>query len=366
MFPSVQGSNLQSNFKTLVANLENHISFFHMAPPLYNTLFMPFPLTEADSNVPIKAAIGGLLARPSLQRLNGQNLQDLPISWNQNKLSKFSLNTQLKLQNSLVNIRRVTKTFTSEIVANPPSNTHNFFYLAVYRNNAFFTKAHYRLLAEKAPKLPPAYTTRLKDAASVTQSPENFILAYSNLRKAKIPSHTKSFMLDILNRTAPSRRLLHKSHILPDSICPRCQVISDSFHTQFECTMGYMAFTALSLHFSKNLPTLKLNEENFCFFVPFKNASKNMNDQFLHLIGSYTHLAFSILSHERFNTWSPTVFYAKLLSNTELIIQLRKGSKLAYKELISFRDSLRTHVDTLEFELVAPNNGHFRAFPPTL
>jgi hypothetical protein len=364
IFPSVLTSDLKNIFTKLVRDLEKHKQYFHLAPPLYNSNFMPFPLTETDSCVPIRAAIGGILARPSLQKLAEHKPQDLPLKWNQSKIRAFSQNTQIKLQNSLLNIHRITKTFTREIVVTPPSHTCNFFYQAVYKNNAFFTKAFYKLLNEKAPQLPPAYTTRTREGAPVTQSPENFILAYKNLGKAKIPSHTKSFMLDILNRTAPSRRMLHISNILPNSTCPRCDVISDSFHTQFECTMGYMAFTAISKHFKENLPSLQLNEENFCFYVPIKNASQNMNDQFLHLFGSFSHLSFSIITHERFHIWSPTVFYAKLLSITELIIQIRRGSKLAYKELLSFRDSLTAYVDIIEFELVAPNKGHFRAFPP--
>ena len=272
-------------------------------------------------------------------------------------------NTQTKLHNALPKIRQLTKTFPRNAHTTQLS-TSNFIYLAVHRNNALFTKAYYKLRNESFPKLPPSYTTRIQQGAPTPQSPEHFSLAYTNLRKAKIPSHTKSFILDILNRTAPSRRVLHKANILPDTTCPRCHVISDSYHTQFECSLAYMAYTAISKHFDTKLPSIPLNEENFCFFVPLRNASKNMNDQFLHLFGSFTHLAFSILTHERFHIWSPTVLYAKLLSNTDLIIQVRKGAKLAFKELVSFRDTLVSLIDFIELDLVPSNQGHFRAFPP--
>ena len=362
MFPSITNTDLPDQFNTLVKKLENHRDYLLFAPPLHNSIFLPFPLTEHDIS-PTNLAIGHLLENPPSQQTHDTNSSTPPINWNMNKITSLPTNTQTKLQNALPKIRKIIKTLPNN-TATSHLTTHNFIYQAVHKNNALFTKAYYKLRKEDYPKLPPSYSTRVQQGASVPQSPENFSLAYTNMQKAKIPSHTKSFILDILNRTAPSRRILHKANILPDTTCPRCDVISDSFHTQFECSMAYMAYTALSKHFSSKLPTISLNEENFCFFVPLKNASKNMNDQFLHLFGSFSHLAFSILTHERFHIWSPMVLYAKLLANTDMIIQIRKGAKLAFKELVSFRDTFVSLIDYIELDLVAPNRGHFRAFPP--
>ena len=365
LFPSIANNNYEDHFIKLVTTLETHKDYFHLAPPLFNSNFRPHILTEADSNPPIEAAVGGLLARPPPPQPNQPQPNKCTLSWNMNKLNALSQNTRTKLKNSIYSFRRISKTFTDSIINTPPSLTHNFFYQAVHKNNSFFTKAYYKTLAEQAPHVPPAYNTRLRDKADVPGSAANFASAYKALHRANIPSHTKSFILDILNRTAPSRKTLHLAKILPDSICPRCLVVSDNFHTQFECSMAFMAFTALSNHFSQNLPTIQYKEENFCFFIPIKNASKNMNDQYLHLAGTFAHLAYSSITHERFPRWSPTVLYAKLLSKIELIIQTRRYAGWAYREIISFRDHFLSYCDNLNLTLTAANNGHFRAHPPS-
>ena len=365
LFPAVSNNNYQSQFINLVATLETHKDYFHLAPPLFNSNFLPHILTEADTNTPVQAAVGGLLARPPPPQPDQPQPKDRTLSWNINKLNTLPQNTKIKFENSIHNFRRVSKTFTGQIINTPPSLTHNFIYQAVHKNNSFFTKAYYKIIAEQAPDTPPAYNTRLRDKADVPGSATNFASAYRALHRANIPSHTKAFILDVLNRTAPSRKTLHQSGILPDKTCPRCEVISDNFHTQFECDMAFMAFTALSNHFSQNLPSIPYREENFCFFIPLRNASKNMNDQFLHLTGSLVHLAYSSLTHERFHRWSPTVFYAKLLSNIELTIQIRRHAGWAYREVVSFRDHFLSYCDNLNHTLTALNKGHFRAFPPS-
>ena len=96
LFPSVINNCYQEKFIKLVADLEAHPDYFHLAPPLFNSNFRPFTLTEVDTNPPIEAAIGGLLARPPPLQPGQPPPQDCTLSWNAASLAqvKQSLKTQ--------------------------------------------------------------------------------------------------------------------------------------------------------------------------------------------------------------------------------------------------------------------------------
>ena len=93
---------------------------------------------------------------------------------------------------------------------------------------------------------PPSYKTRIRDGALLPSSKKVFLSAYQFVQNASLPSRSKSFILDILNRTSPSKRTLFRSKLVSNEICDLCNVVSDNFHTIGECMFSYMIVTALS------------------------------------------------------------------------------------------------------------------------
>ena len=173
----------------------------------------------------------------------------------------------------------------------------------------------------------------------------------------------KSFILDILNRTAPSKRTLCKMRLVKSDVCERCPVVANNYHVYFECDLPYMAFTAFSVFFKEKIDKLTLTVDNFCFFVPFEKTSFNLNSQFLHLFGAVAKLCYSIVGNNRFGGWGPTVLYAKILTVIDQVITIRKEAKWTYAKIVELRDFFITLLDQVNSTLTPSDMGHFRAQP---
>ena len=107
----------------------------------------------------------------------------------------------------------VTKLNKNKVLKNisrySPENSFNFLYRAVFLNNAFFTIPYYNMEQAFPDKkvaqpsdIPPSYKTKIQDGAVLPSSKKNFLPAYQFVQNASLPSQSKSFILDILNRTS--------------------------------------------------------------------------------------------------------------------------------------------------------------------
>ena len=360
-------SYYKTQFTDLLAKLEMHKDFFHLSYPIYKPKSHPFPfilhaLTKTETQeLNIYSSLGSLLARQDPP----SETPGLPsLAWDVDKIHTLSPATQAKLCNLLPLIRKHISPVPSNNILRTNSNkNYNFLYSAVFIKNSFFTKLIYRLKAEDAPELPPAYQKRIEDKAPIPTSPQMFSKAYTFLHKSTMPTQTKSFILDILNRTAPSKRTLCKMRLVETDVCARCPVVADNYHVSFECDLPYMAFTAFSEFFKEKMNNLTLTEDNFCFFVPFDKTSFNLNSQFLHLFGAVAHLSYSIVGNNRFGGWGPTVLYAKILTVIDQVITVRKEAKWAYAKIVELRDFFITLLDQVNSTLTPSDMGHFRAQP---
>lgn len=149
-------------------------------------------------------------------------------------------------------------------------------------------------LRKQAP--PPAFETRQRDGA-VCPSKKTFNSAYLFVQKSKIPSRSKSFILSILNRTAPSKRKLFWCKIAKNEICELCNVVCDNYHVMAECMFSFMLVTALRKYLE--LKNIKLTENTFAFFAPIPNISSNFNSQIIHIICEVTRRVYSSIKHDR-------------------------------------------------------------------
>ena len=113
---------------------------------------------------------------------------------------------------------------------------------------------------------PPAFETRKRDGA-VCPSKKTFNSSYLFVQKCKMPSRSKSFILSILDRTAPSKRKLFWCNIAKNEICELCNVVCDNYYVVAECMFSFMIITALrKYHNSKNI---NLTENTFAYLLRY-------------------------------------------------------------------------------------------------
>ena len=143
---------------------------------------------------------------------------------------------------------------------------------------------------------PPAFETRQHDGA-VCPSKKTFNSAYLFVQKSKVPSRSKSFILSILNRTAPSKRKLFWCKIAKNKICELCNIVCDNYLVMAECMFSFMLVTALRKYLE--LKNIKLTENMFAFFALIPNISSNFNSQIIHIICEVTRRAYSSVEHDR-------------------------------------------------------------------
>ena len=247
-----------------------------------------------------------------------------------------------------------------------PENSHNFIYRAVFINNSFFTIPLYKM-ERKFPSsdspscddTPPAFNTRKRDRAACP-SEKDFNTAYQFTQKATLPSRSKSFILGILNRTAPSKRKLFRCKIVTNEVCELCNVVCDNYHLVAECIFSYMINAALKKYLE--MKDVALSENTFAFFAPIPNLSYNFNSQIIHILCEIARRAYSTVENERWTRWSGIHFFAQIRSTLLSIITVRKYAGWAYKEVLNFEEFFSSHIDNIS-ELMPLNIGHFRAQP---
>ena len=211
--------------------------------------------------------------------------------------------------------------------------------------------------------IPPSYNTRLRDGAALPSSIETFLSAYQFVQSASLPSRSKSFILDILNRTTPSKRTLFRSKLVSNEICELCNVVSDNFHTVAECMYSFMIVTSLSKYLASK--GIVLTEDTYAFFAPIKNVSYNFNSQIIHILCEVARRAFSTINNERWANWTGTPFFAQIRSILLSIIRTRKYAGWAYKEVLNFEEYFSSYIDNIN-DLTPSNISHFQASPTNL
>ena len=371
-----------NNFALRLGQMEKHPDYFHFSalqyapveasghPDIRRSLFK---LTKAELELfPSHASIASVLYRPTNREDMLPLNTDPPLKLNVEKTNSLPEKTRVKLEHTIsdLNIAFSNKKPTNlinKISRLNPENSHNFIYRAVHINNTFFTIPYYRMeqsfpspnLLNSKSDAPPAYETRKRDGA-VCPSKSTFNSAFLFVQKSKLPSRSKSFILSVLNRTAPSKRKLFRCKIAKNEVCDLCNVVCDNYHIAAECMFSFMLVTALRKYLEPK--NIKLTENTFAFFAPIPNISNNFNSQLIHCICEVARRAYSVVEHDRLTQWTGIHFYAQIRSTLMSVINVRKHAGWACKELINFEVFFSSYIDKIS-ELMPLNIDHFRATP---
>ena len=298
----------------------------------------------------------------SVIKLNPAKTDSLPVN------IKTKLIHMVSDLNAICNNTKQNKVLKN-ISRHSPENSFNFIYRAVFLNNAFFTIPYYKMeqtfpakkgVQKTNSDCPPSYKTRIRDGAVLPSSKKVFLSSYQFVQNAPLPSRTKSFILDILNRTSPSKRTLFRSKLVSNEICDMCLVVSDNYHTIGECMFSYMIVTSLSRYLATK--NITLTEDNYIFFSPIQGLSYNFNSQILHILCEVARRAFFTIQNERWTKWSGTPFFAQIRSILLSIIRVRKYAGWAYKEVLKFEEYFSSYIDNIN-DLCPTDISHFRASP---
>ena len=227
----------------------------------------------------------------------------------------------------------------------------------------FSPKAYKLLSSENAAPIPPAYRTRIIDRVPRLKTPEEFCDAFKFIAKAKMDSSSKSLVIDLLNRTIATPKLLFLMNKRESDRCVRCNVIADTTHITSECQFAFMMLKTLNQFFLRQFPKIKDIDSSYMFCSPLKGANKNMNEQFIHLFAALHKCSFSLYEEDRFPRWSSTPFYAKALSVINNVIAIRRGCRWTFREISKFHDFFLTFLGRENVALTPMNQSHFR-LPP--
>ena len=371
-----------NNFAMRLGQLEKHPDYFLSSPIQYapiessghsdirNSLFK---LTKAELELfPPHAAISSLLVCSPNGGEASPSAPQPPLKLNPDTTGALPANVKVKLEHT---VNELNAAFSNKKPINlrkkldrlDPQKSHNFIYKAVHIRNTFFTIPYYKMeqtftsskTGISKTDSPPAFETRQRDGA-VCPSKKTFNAAYSFVQKCKIPSRSKSFILSILNRTAPSKRKLFRCKIAENEICQLCNVVCDNYHITAECMFSFMLVSALRKFLdSKNI---KLTENTVAFFAPIPNVSINFNSQIAHMLCEVARRAYSSVEIDRMTRWSGIHFYAQIQSTLLSIINVRKHAGWAYKEVVNFEAFFSSYVDKIS-DLTPSSIDHFRAQP---
>ena len=376
------------SFAQRLSQLEKHPDFFQFGSIQYaplnadgtqNIRHSLFRLSNDEmKHFPPHASIATILARPPpLPSSDTPSPLPLPLSpytiqLNSLQRDTLPVNITNKLRRTVDDLNAIcNNTKQSKIIRNlsrySPENSFNFLYRAVFLNNSFLTIPYYKMeqafpsnIPTHVSNIPPSYNTRLRDGAALPSSIETFLSAYQFVQSASLPSRSKSFILDILNRTTPSKRTLFRSKLVSNEICELCNVVSDNFHTVAECMYSFMIVTSLSKYLASK--GIVLTEDTYAFFAPIKNVSYNFNSQIIHILCEVARRAFSTINNERWANWTGTPFFAQIRSILLSIIRTRKYAGWAYKEVLNFEEYFSSYIDNIH-DLTPSNISHFRASP---
>ena len=250
------------NFALRLGQLKKHPDYFHLSsiqyapiessghPDIRSSLFK---LTKAELELFLPhALIASILDCPPNQGDTPPPIPHPPLKLNPVTTNVLPVNVRIKLEHT---VNDLNAAFSSKKLNNlikkisqlDSENSHNFIYRAVHINNTFFTVPYYRMeqtfpsanSANTKTGSPPAFETRQCDDA-MCPSKKTFNSAYLFVQKSKVPSRSKSFILSILNRTAPSKRKLFWCKIAKNEICELCNIVCDNYLVMAECMFSFM------------------------------------------------------------------------------------------------------------------------------
>ena len=372
MFPSVTQEYL-SKYQQFITKLEKHEDYYHIMPIVGNSYstpslaikfedILPNPDDIFDTSHPDLSpnhpwhllCITTLTKHPTPTRRNRKT--NYPLQFNEEWLSTKSSTTRSRLKHFLRKIRR-DHNFYTKLRSHPTQN-----FLGYATSNPSYVTLAYKKIFLRCFTTPPSYHTRIRDKLDIPSESE-FKSAYSAVKTTKqLDSLSKTHIIEVLNRTIRTPKLLKLTKIQDDDTCPRCPVIADSTHIATECDAAYMSNKTLLAFLNTHYPNSGITPTNFQFFIPSKKLGSRFNSQFLHLLASLSKLAFSIPFEppDRVMYWSNTVFYAKILSTINATLALRKSCKWSFNMIEKFLSFFIECFDTIDDYAVNGSISHFR------
>ena len=365
IFPTLsttEGLDFFPKFVYLLKNMETDKNYFWRAPLANTSLYFPFNLKTEDLPLTINAqSCVGTFLKPSPF--------PNPLEWSDGLEQTLNLDTEAKkhaTKHLLLRMKKKSPYCPKKLVKLPVQKIANYFHFAIHQDNSFFSKALKYFNYLKATSVPPSFLTRIKDGIPMSITSKQFALSYRELAAYTIPASVHWIGLEILNRTILSPKLKFLNGQLPSPNCLKCDVVADNFHITNECTVAFMMNSALTNFLRANYPNLIFETCNFSLFTPIENASRSFNQQLFHLVINILHLSYHIQHEKRFVRFSPTNFYAKILTVIHSTLWLRKYSKWDYDLLQEFSNFYVDHLDTFQILFFPPNKSHFRENPPQI
>ena len=203
------------------------------------------------------------------------------------------------------------------------------FYHATFCDKAFFAKTMKKLLMDETEKkYPPALDTRIRDNVESFDT-ESIMNSFSKILRAKLPLKLKSFHVEFVFRTLPSRNKLCKFKIVQSFLCGRCIQTANTEHILFYCDFPRFCIDKISKFlddmFNRGVPHISLCRQKWFLFNIFpEEIPQRVHSELSNLVLLLKMFCISSAAEDKWRTWNNTVFYAQLMSHINRAILQRK------------------------------------------
>ena len=203
------------------------------------------------------------------------------------------------------------------------------FYHATFSDKAFFSKVSRRLLFDETNNLyPPALNTRIRDNVE-TYDPQIIMESFEKLLRAKIPLKLKSFHVEFIYRTLPSRSKLFSFGIAQSYLCGRCVEKADTEHILYYCSFPKFCMKKIAAFlddtYHKGVPNVHLCRMKwFLYNIYVEEIPKSVQNEIMNLSLLLKQFCIMSAAEDKWRTWTVTVHFAQLMSHVKRTILQRK------------------------------------------
>ena len=169
--------------------------------------------------------------------------------------------------------------------------------------------------------------------------------SFEKLLRAKIPLKLKSFHVEFIYRTLPSRSKLFKFGIAQSYLCGRCLEKADTEHVLYYCSFPKFCMKKIAAFlddtYHKGVPKVHLCRMKwFLYNIYVEEIPGAVQGEIMNL--SLLLKQFCILSaaEDKWRTWTVTVHFAQLLSHVKRTILQRKYLNIPVDTLQTLHDYL--------------------------
>ena len=203
------------------------------------------------------------------------------------------------------------------------------FYHATFCDKSFFAKTAKKLLFDETESsYPPALDTRIRDNVESFDK-ETIMKSFSRILQAKLPLKLKSFHVEFIFRTLPSRNKLCKFKLAETSRCGRCLKTADTEHILFYCDFPSFCMKMIAKFldhtFNRGIPRIHLCRQKwFLYNIYTEEIPQKAQSEITNLALLIKKFCIVTAAEDKWRTWNQTVFFAQLMSQIKRVILQRK------------------------------------------